>query len=310
LAASARLVVSGKMRQVVIDLFPRRVNNGPVKFGRFLIAAPMLIFPVLHFLYPDFVASIVPPWIPWHLFWNYFTALTIFAAGLAIVFEKRAYLAATLLGIEILLFCVLIHVPLLFHSPTDPWATKAMFGDPHSRVINAFKDFGLVGAVLVYAGIQLFAHPAVLAAGRTILGICVTAFGVLHFFYPTYGPGIPPMFANIGFPIPGHAIWVYLTAVLLMAGGAAILLGKETRNTTAALGVMMLAFDVLTWAPRFAANPPDLWGNWLKDLGVIGGVFVLAASLPIRPIASHASAESRLRSTASVPESVPAPDQT
>jgi len=78
--------------------------------GRFLLALPMLVYPVLHFVYTDFVASIIPPWIPWHLFWTYFTAVTIMAAGVAIVFKKHAQLAATLLGIEIFLFCALIHV--------------------------------------------------------------------------------------------------------------------------------------------------------------------------------------------------------
>jgi hypothetical protein len=37
----------------------------------------MLGYPVLHCVYTDFVASIIPPWIPWHLFWIYFTAMTI-----------------------------------------------------------------------------------------------------------------------------------------------------------------------------------------------------------------------------------------
>jgi hypothetical protein len=41
----------------------------------------------------------------WHLFWTYFTAVTIMAAGVSIVFRKYAQLAATLLGIQIFLFC-------------------------------------------------------------------------------------------------------------------------------------------------------------------------------------------------------------
>jgi uncharacterized membrane protein len=108
-----------------IDDWPSR---GMATAGRCLIAAPMLIFPVLHFVYPKFVASIIPPWIPWHMFWTYFTAVTIFAAGLSILFEKHPYWPAALLATEIFLFCVLIHVFLLFHGTGDAWAERPMQG--------------------------------------------------------------------------------------------------------------------------------------------------------------------------------------
>jgi hypothetical protein len=32
------------------------------------------------------------------------------------------------------------------------------------------------------------------------------------------------------------------------------------------------------WGPRFVSHPTDLWGNWLKDLGMAGGALLLAGS--------------------------------
>lgn len=241
----------------------------------------MFVYPVLHFVYPDFVASIIPPWIPWHMFWTYFTAITIMAAGAAIVFKKHAQLAATLLGIEIFLFCALIHVFLLFHAPGDPWAGRAMFGDVPSRWMNFPKDLGMSGAAFISAGMQSEAwrtsgRDRLLTLGRLILALSIAAFGVLHLVYPAYAPGIPPNSSSVSFPIPGHLLWVYLTAAALLVLAASIAFNWRTRQAALLLGCMILLFDLLTWGPVFAAHPMELTGSWLKDAGIAGGAFILA----------------------------------
>ena len=66
----------GRIKETVSVVKHRSVGRFPL---RFLLALPMLAYLVLHFVYTDFVASIVPPWIPCHMFWTYFTAYAIFA---------------------------------------------------------------------------------------------------------------------------------------------------------------------------------------------------------------------------------------
>jgi hypothetical protein len=39
---------------------------------------------------------------------------------------------------------------------------------------------------------------------------------------------------------------------------------------------MIVLFDLLTWVPVFIAQPMQLTGNWLKDIGIAGGAFILA----------------------------------
>jgi uncharacterized membrane protein YphA (DoxX/SURF4 family) len=116
--------------------------------------------------------------------------------------------------------------------------------------------------------------------------VCIAAFGVLHFVYPAFAPGIPPMSLDIPFPIPGHSFWVYLTAIAFLAASVCIAIDKATRPVAMLLGVTIVVFDLLTWVPVFVAHPVQLTGNWLKDVGIAGGVFILAESQTRKAAAS------------------------
>ena len=81
------------------------------RIGRFLFALPLVAFAVLHVIYAQFVARIVPAWIPGRLFWAYFAAAAFVAAAVAITTRIRAQKAAALLGIMFLLWVVILHLP-------------------------------------------------------------------------------------------------------------------------------------------------------------------------------------------------------
>jgi hypothetical protein len=55
-----------------------------IKAGRFIFAIALVVFGLDHFLFLRFVASLVPPWIPWHLFWAFFFGCAFIAAGVSI----------------------------------------------------------------------------------------------------------------------------------------------------------------------------------------------------------------------------------
>jgi uncharacterized membrane protein len=119
----------------------------------------------------------------------------------------------------------------------------------------------------------------ILTLGRVILAMSIGAFGVLHFLYPVFGPGIPPMLTSISFPLPGHLFWVYLTGAAFLVLAPAILVSRTARTAAAVLGLTIMVFDLLTWAPVFAVHPMEFTGNWLKDVGIAGGALILADSL-------------------------------
>lgn len=79
--------------------------------GRILFASLLVVVGVQHFYYARFVATLVPAWIPAHLFWAYFVGAAFFAAAIAIVFRLQMRLAATLLGLMFFLWVIGLHAP-------------------------------------------------------------------------------------------------------------------------------------------------------------------------------------------------------
>jgi uncharacterized membrane protein len=91
--------------------FPTRAINGETRLGRILFAGSLTIFGVQHLIYHDSLATLVPSWIPWHLFWAEFigAAFIVSAAGIATKTAERS--AALLLGTMFGLIVLLLHVP-------------------------------------------------------------------------------------------------------------------------------------------------------------------------------------------------------
>lgn len=83
---------------VIARLFRKSRPLGPLFLGGFL-----LLGGVQHFVYADFVARLVPAWIPGARFWVYFTGVALIAGGVGILLPKTQRLAATMSGIMILL---------------------------------------------------------------------------------------------------------------------------------------------------------------------------------------------------------------
>jgi uncharacterized membrane protein len=79
--------------------------------GRSLFAAALVIFGVQHFMYAKFIATLIPTWIPGHLFWAYFVGVAFVASALSIATKVQGRLAAALLGLMFLLWVVVLHAP-------------------------------------------------------------------------------------------------------------------------------------------------------------------------------------------------------
>ena len=97
---------------------------GLVTLWRFFVGTPAIVFGVEHFLHPTFapgvpLEKITPTWIPGHLFWAYLTGAALIACGACIVVNKKVRLAATYLGIVILLLVVFVYLPITVANPSD-----------------------------------------------------------------------------------------------------------------------------------------------------------------------------------------------
>jgi len=79
--------------------------------GRFFLAAFLILGGIEHFIYVDFVARLVPSWIPGHVFWTYFAGVALIAGGVGMSVPLTSRLAAALTGLMIFLWVVLLHIP-------------------------------------------------------------------------------------------------------------------------------------------------------------------------------------------------------
>ncbi len=71
----------------------------------------LLICGIQHFVYADFVDTLVPSWIPAPRFWTCFTGVALIAGGVGILIPRARSLAATWSGIMVFLWVVLLHIP-------------------------------------------------------------------------------------------------------------------------------------------------------------------------------------------------------
>lgn len=97
------------------------------RWGAVLMAAFLVVGGIQHFVYADFVTQLVPEWIPRRLFWTYFAGVALIAGGVGSVVPRTARLAATLTGVMIFLWVVLLHIPRAFADLRNAGETSAIF---------------------------------------------------------------------------------------------------------------------------------------------------------------------------------------
>jgi uncharacterized membrane protein YphA (DoxX/SURF4 family) len=79
---------------------------GRLALGAFLVASGLQ-----HLLFTPFVATLVPAWIPNPTFWTYFAAAALIAGGIGLVFAVTSRLAATCVGLMVLTWFFVLHIP-------------------------------------------------------------------------------------------------------------------------------------------------------------------------------------------------------
>jgi putative oxidoreductase len=113
--------------------------NALLKSGKYLLAIPMILFGVFHFMGAENMKNMVPSYLPASIFWVYLTGAALIAAGVSIVIGKKDKLAATLLGIMMLAFVLLMHLP------------ASISGQDQMAQVMMLKDLVMAGGAFLYA---------------------------------------------------------------------------------------------------------------------------------------------------------------
>ncbi len=246
-------------------------------FGRLFYAIPIAVFAGEHFTVVKFMAPMVPSWIPAHLFWIYFVGVALVAAALSIVVKKYAQLSATLFGIMMCLFVVLIHIPRVAANPRDrfSWAV-------------ALRELSFSGGAFAFATTQsktprpANATPPLLTLARYLVAITTLFFGVEHFLHPDFAPAVPLEKITPSW-IPLRLFWSYLAGAVLLAAGACLSVNKKARSATTYLGITILLIILVIYLPIEISIPSDIGKglNYIADTMMFcGAVLLLADALP------------------------------
>lgn len=242
-----------------------------VLFGPMFYAAPLAAFGTEHFTLVTAVASIVPKWIPWHLFWAYFVGACFIAAALSMVTRIQARLAASLVALTFFLFVVLMDVPGWLQNPRD------RFG-----ITLALRELAFSGGALALAASFSTSQAKIEAnLARYFVALPVLFYSFEQFLHADHVPGVPLEPLTPAY-IPGHAYWGYLPAVVYAAGGVLLVLGKKTRVAATWVGASVLLVELAVYAPFAVVNRGSIVGlNFLGDtLMFCGAVLLLAGAMP------------------------------
>ncbi len=255
-------------------------------FGRLFFAIPLAVFGSEHFTITASIATLVPRWIPAHVFWVYLVGLAFLCAALGIAVLVQARLSATLVGMTMLIFVLVMDLPAVAANPRNrffwalalrqlvfsggafafamsPWSTRSRPGSP-ARPTAAWAAFP-----------------------RFFVGIPSVFYGVEHLLHPAYVPGIPLQRLAPEW-IPGRMFLSCFVGVTLILAGVCLLTNKKPRMAATVLGLTILLTVFWIYLPMLLAAPRDVVAlNFFFDTLLFSGAILLLANAMEKETATH-----------------------
>jgi uncharacterized membrane protein YphA (DoxX/SURF4 family) len=245
-------------------------------FGPLFYAAPVAGFGAEHFTQAAGIASMVPKFIPGHLFWAYFIGACFIAAGFSLVTRIQAQLAASLLGLTFFLFVLLIDAPGWARQPGNRIAAALAMRE------LAFSGGGLALAASLTDASRKQIKNLFATMARYFVGVPVLLYSIEQFLHADRVPGVPLERLTPAY-IYGHALWAYLAAVVYGVGGILLLVGKRTRDAALVVGAAVLFVELVVYVPIAVVDRASLGNgfNYMADtLMFCGAVLLLAGAMP------------------------------
>jgi len=266
LARGRFLAASGAARVLVL---------GPV----FEVVA-LAIFAAEHFLAARDLMPIVPKWLPAPLFWTYFVGAALLAAAISFIVWRHVRWSATLLALLFVIIVATIDLPNL--------PARA-----HERLFWTLtvRELAFAGGAMVLAG-SVWPHgspagTALIRFGRGIVAPTFVFYGIQHFLFPRFVPGVP-LEKLIPAWIPAPTVLAYLIGITLLFAGIGLLIQRTVRIAAVGSGVVLLLLTAFFYVPILAMeihSPLAVEGiNYVGDTLLFAATALLAGFGSDRPI--------------------------
>jgi uncharacterized membrane protein len=244
------------------------------------IAVSLAVFAPEHFRGPEFVAGMVPAYMPVRWFWAYLVGGALLAAATSLTLRQFVRLSSMLLGLMFFLFVSMLFLPSALRHPDSrfPWT-------------YSLRDLSFCAGAWAIAGLESRASSPRLAKGlilfsRIVLAVAAVFYAAQHFLHPGFVLGVPlekklPTWV----PLPNE--WSYLVGAILLAAGICLALNWKPRMSAASIGALMTALVLFLYVPMMVVayrGSPEEFNeglNYVADtLLYAGAVLGLASALP------------------------------
>jgi hypothetical protein len=113
-----------------------------IPWGGVFFCITTVLYGVCHFLYTKPISALVPNWIPGHIFWTDAAGVALIGLGFAIALRIKLNITATALGVIILIWLIMLHIP---RAIADPFGNKA------NETVSAFSALAFSATAFLIA---------------------------------------------------------------------------------------------------------------------------------------------------------------
>lgn len=225
---------------------------------RIMFGIPWIVFAIQHYMYADFVSTLVPAYMPWRLFWAYFTGTAMLAAGVSFIIGRQVQLAAFLLGCLMILYLLMVHPLLILPGP--------QVGQHWMRF---FQDIAIMAACFALAS----------SRRKVIVRYCYALpfiiLGAQHFTHNASVTAKVPDWA------PLQYFWDYIIGLTLIGAVYGMLFTSRKRWTASTLGIILTVLALLRHVPLMIKDPhnPVEWTGAFLDIALAAGAFIIAETV-------------------------------
>lgn len=248
-----------------------------MKFGIYLYGLATVAFGILDLIWGQFERSHQPiqsliEHIPGHQILAYIAAISMIAAGLAILWRRSARMGAAASAIIYFIFAVLWLLWFCNAIHAAGWGVNIVFGFLFSFSQAVFL-MAPVGILYVSTATDpLVSEEQAGAAARWMLGLPSIYFGLAHLMGLRIFATIVPQW------LPFRTAWAALTGIAFLLAGIAICLRRLDVLAARLLALMLLVFAFLVEIPPIFTrlHSQETWGAAVWNFVAIGAVWIFA----------------------------------